>query len=106
MAILDNVNEAIRAQRYRVSEHANEEMKADGLREPELLESISAGVVVEDYPKACPFPACLALSRLVSGEPVHTVWAFDARSGYAVLVTAYRPDQARWSADFRKRVMP
>jgi hypothetical protein len=106
MAILDNVNASIRAQRYRVSEHARDEMKADRLREPELLAATMAGEVVEDYPKAYPCPACLVLSRLAGGEAVHTVWAFDARSSYAVLVTAYRPDPARWSADLRKRGRP
>ena len=28
------------------------------------------------------------------------MWAFDAAKGYAWLVTVYRPDATRWSADF------
>lgn len=106
MAILDDINRAILVLRYRVSEHAGEEMKADNLREPELLSATLAGEVIEDYPEAYPCPACLVLVHLGAGDPVHVVWAFERQNGYAVMVTAYRPDPKRWNADFRKRVKP
>jgi hypothetical protein len=35
---------------------------------------------------------------------MHAVWAVDATACYAFLVTAYRPDPARWTPDFRNRV--
>jgi len=106
VAILDDINRAIRVLRYRVSEHAGEEMKADNLREAQLLTAGFDGEVIEDYPGAYPCPACLVLVHLAAGDPVHVVWAFERQSGYAVMVTAYRPDPKRWSADFRKRVKP
>lgn len=106
MAILDDINRAIRVRRYRVSEHAGEEMKADALRETELLIATSHAEVIEDYPGAYPCPACLVLAQLATGDPVHVVWAFEGQSGYAVMVTAYRPDLKRWSADLRKRIKP
>ena len=37
-----------------------------------------------------------------SGDPVHSVWAFNDENQWAVLITVYRPDPKRW-INFRKR---
>jgi len=46
----------------------------------------------------------LVLQTAADRQPVHVVWGIP--KGYtnpAVLVTAYRPDPARWNTDFKKR---
>ncbi|WP_374716899.1 MULTISPECIES: hypothetical protein [Caldilinea] len=30
------------------------------------------------------------------GEPIHSVWAFNPATKWAVLITVYRPDPDRW----------
>ena len=102
--ILGQVQSAVAGGRYRVSDHAAEEMIADDLLEAEIVAATAGGELIEDYPRAFPFPACLVLGLAIPTEPLHLVWAFEAAKDYAVLVTVYRPDPARWSADFRKRV--
>lgn len=104
MAILDDIQAAIRAGAYRVTAHAADEMLDDGIGEQELMAATLSGEIIEDYPTAFPFPACLVLGRLPGAAPVHAVWALDAAACYAFLVTAYRPDPARWTPDFRNRV--
>jgi hypothetical protein len=104
VAILDEVRVALNSRQYRISGHAVDEMLADALGERGILSATLAGEVIEDYPKAFPFPACLVLGRTPDDASVHAVWAFDRTSCYAVLVTVYRPDPARWTADFRTRV--
>jgi hypothetical protein len=104
MSIIDELQRTIAAGQYRASEHARVEMKADELREPQVIAASLRGEVIEGYPTLCPCPACLLLGRLEDGSPLHVVWAFDGKTDYAVMVTAYRPDPERWSADFRKRV--
>ena len=104
VAILDEVRAALNSRQYRISGHAVDEMLADALGERDILSAMLAGEVIEDYPKSFPFPACLVLGRTPDGIAVHAVWAFDRTSWYAVLVTVYRPDPARWTADFRTRV--
>ncbi len=81
-----------------------EEMIADDLLESDIAMATAGAELVEDYPTAFPFPACLLLGWVAPDAPIHMVWAFDAATDYAVLVTVYRPDPARWSADFRQRV--
>jgi hypothetical protein len=104
--ILDDICDAIRVNRYRITEHASVEMENDDLAEPEVLAATAGGELIEDYPTSYPYPACLALGQLSDGGPLHVVWAFEASSGYAVLVTTYKPNPARWSADFRRRLKP
>lgn len=106
VAILGGIQDALRAGRYRVTGHAADELLDDALGEGDVLRATLSGEVIEDYPDALPFPACLVLCGLESGELVHAVWAYDATTCYAVLVTAYRPDPSRWSPDFRQRVKP
>ena len=70
-------------------------MLEDTLSEQDILGATLAGEVIEDYPKAFPFPACLIMGRAADGRAVHAVWAFDRTAWYAVLVTVYRPDPTR-----------
>jgi hypothetical protein len=54
-------------------------MLADALGERDILSATLAGEVIEDYPKAFPFPACLVLGRTPDDASVHAVWASTAR---------------------------
>jgi hypothetical protein len=104
VSILDDIQAALRAGAYRVTGHAADEMLDDEIAEPDLIAATLAGEVIEDYPTAFPFPACLLLGQLPDGSAVHAVWAYDAATCYSFLVTAYRPDPARWTPDLRRRV--
>jgi hypothetical protein len=54
------------------------------------------------YPDDKPFPSCLIYGETFSGEPVHSVWAYNQENQWAVLITVYRPDPRRW-IDWRTR---
>jgi hypothetical protein len=104
VAIIDDICTSLRYQRYRISGHAADEMLADAIEEPQVVHATLVGEVIEDYPTAFPCPACLVLGRTSENFPIHAVWAFDPVTCYAVLVTVYQPDPARWTADLRRRV--
>lgn len=106
MPILADVQAAVVAGRYRITRHAVVEMGNDHVELPELLGATQAGEVIENYPTARPFPACLVLGHATEGRPLHTVWAYDTASAPAMLVKVYRPDPAKGSPDLRRRVKP
>jgi Domain of unknown function (DUF4258) len=88
----------------RISEHGYDEMIQDGILARDVVESVSEGLVVEDYPSYPKGPCVLVLQRDQRGERIHVVWGIPrGRSSPAVVVTAYRPDPERWSSDFRRR---
>jgi len=80
----------------RITDHADEEAFDDALAYEEIYTSVIQGEVIEDYPDDKPYPSCLILGRNFSGEPVHSVWAYNPVNLWAVLITVYRPDSDRW----------
>jgi hypothetical protein len=90
----------------RISDHGYDELAKDDISVNEVLAGVSCAVVVEDYPAAIRGPSVLVLQWDNSRRPVHVVWAIPKdQSEPGVMVTAYRPDQERWSSDFMKRKM-
>lgn len=100
--LLDIIIEAIRHNRIRITDHAYEEAHADELSFDEILTSVYQGEIIEDYPHDKPYPSCLINGTTFSDEPVHSVWAYNQESYWAVLITVYRPDPKRW-INWRKR---
>ncbi|MBW1997710.1 MAG: DUF4258 domain-containing protein [Deltaproteobacteria bacterium] len=95
MAIEDIIR-SIKENKFRVTDHADEEASNDGISLREAFETIANGQIIEQYPDDKPFPSCLLFSKLKKGEPIHTVWAFNSATDSSVLITIYRPDPQRW----------
>ena len=93
---VSDIVEAIRASRVRITDHADEETEDDQLTFDEIYFSVLHGEVIEDYPTDKPYPSCLIYGQTFSGDPVHSVWAYNEYNGWTVLITVYRPDPDRW----------
>ena len=89
---ISDIIEAIRSGRVRITDHADEEAEADRLTFDEIYFSVLQGEIIEDYPTDKPHPSYLIYGRTFSGDPVHSVWAYNEQNRWAVLVTVYRPD--------------
>jgi len=100
---IENIVDAIRNSRVRITDHVDEEVFDDNLAYEEIYFSVTNGKVIEDYPSDKPYPSCLILGRNFSGEPIHNVWAYNPENLWTVLITVYRPDSARW-IDWKERV--
>ena len=75
--VIGDILNAIRNSRVRITDHADEEAFDDGLTYEEIYSSVVQGEVIEDYPKDKPYPSCLILGQNFSGEPIHSVWAYN-----------------------------
>ena len=102
MMELFNIIDAIQANRIRITDHADEEAESDQLTFDEVYFSVFHGEIIEDYPDDKPYQSCLVYGRTFSGDPVHSVWAFNDENQWAVLITVYRPDSDCW-INFRVR---
>ncbi|MCC7142276.1 MAG: DUF4258 domain-containing protein [Candidatus Eisenbacteria bacterium] len=101
---LVRVIDLVRSGQVRVSAHGYDELAEDGIMVGDLIDGVAGATMIEDYP-SYPKGACvLVLQRDGASQPVHVVWGIPAgRTAPAVLVTAYRPDPARWTDDFHRR---
>jgi hypothetical protein len=101
---LRQVVELIRTGEVLTSAHGYDEMAEDGILVADAIEGPAAVVVVEDYPEHGRRPCTLVRQRGGDGLPIHVVWGIPrGQTAPAVLVTAYRPDRARWTDDFLRR---
>lgn len=101
---LDAIRVLVAAGDVRISEHGYDELANDGILVKDLLSGVSDAAVIEDYPAFPKGPAVLVLEFDRERRPVHAVWGIPKGStAPAVLITAYRPDPARWNESFTER---
>lgn len=101
---LVDIKVAIQTGKVRITDHAYEEANADSLKFDEIYFSALNGVVIEEYQDDSPFPSVLIFGQTFGGDPVHSVWAYNKKKQWAVLITVYRPDPNLWiDCKLRKR---
>lgn len=50
-----------------------------------------------------PYPSCLVLGWLASGDPVHIVCSRGEVEPALRIVTVYEPDDDQWESDYKTR---
>ena len=101
---VEKVRALINAGDVRISEHGYDELAEDGLSARELLAGVPDAILIEEYPDFPKGPCALFLQKDRMGAPVHVVWGIPKdHDKPTVLVTAYRPDPARWDQTFTRR---
>ncbi len=70
---IGKIIDAIHKNRLRITDHADEEVRADKLDFDKIFFSVFQGEIIEDYPRDKPYPSCLIYGDTFAGEPVHSV---------------------------------
>jgi hypothetical protein len=102
---LEQIRTLVAQGEVRVSLHGYEELAADDLTARDIIDGLDMAVVIEDYPTYPKGPCVLVLEHDSAGRPIHVVWGIPAgHDSPAVVITAYRPDPARWDTTWTRRL--
>jgi hypothetical protein len=100
----EKVRQLVTRGTVRVSAHGYEELVADNIFARDIVDTVGAGIVVEDYPEYPKGPCVLVLQKDRLGAPIHVLWGIPKNHDQpAVVITAYRPDSTRWHEGFVRR---
>ena len=99
--VLQRVQEQAQAGEYRVTVHANQEMWDEDIFLSEVLETIAAAHVLENYPQHRRGPCCLLNGRTRQGRPLHVVCTTACEM--LILITVYEPKPPKWISPTQRR---
>lgn len=83
--------------------HALHRMEQRQIAVEEVESAIRDGQAIEVYENDRPYPSKLYLGGKAS-RPIHVVAAWNEIAREFIVITAYLPDEAQWSQDFRRRL--
>jgi hypothetical protein len=72
-----------------------------GISTADVVNALMKGEIAEQYPEDYPYPSCLVLGLTISGRALHVVCGASETELW--LITAYYPNPAEWTNDFRTR---
>lgn len=101
---IDAVRERVRAGRYLIKRHAIEHALKEGFERVHMVEAITTGKIIEEYPDDRRVLVC-GLTSLATGREtyLHVVCEY-ADEVYVEFVTAYIPDETEWEhPPYRRR---
>jgi len=93
---IEDIIEAIGKKRVQITDHADEEAEADQLKIDEIYFSVFHGEIIEKYLGDEPYPSYLVYGQSFRGDHIHSVWAYNSKTRWAVLITVYRPHPDLW----------
>jgi hypothetical protein len=88
-------------QSVRWTGHILERIFRRGIGADEVTNALTKGEIIEQYPSDYPFPSCLVLGHTAAGRPLHVVCGSNGMELW--LITAYLPNPAEWTEDFKQR---
>ena len=84
------------------TEHVAIRIRERGIKRTDVMECISNGEIIEQYPTDTPFSSCVIFGKCKSGNPLHIVVGLNI-GVQCCMITAYRPDLEKWENDFKTR---
>jgi hypothetical protein len=75
------------------TEHAVRQMAKRDISDAEVIEAISDGHIIEEYPKDKFGPSCLIYGDTRENRPLHVVCSLPPR---VRIITVYEPEPGEW----------
>jgi len=89
-------------ERIIVLDHAGQRMHERAISYKDILQVLSSGEIIEQYPDDTPYPSRLVLG-FCAARAIHVVAADNHNHQITVIITVYEPDPTLWHSDFRRK---
>ena len=93
-AIVSRLRNQAAGDEIRITQHAQQEMVAEGILLAEILEAISSSELIEHYPEHRRGACCLILGYTRTRRPLHVVCTTEAP--VLIIITVYEPKPPKW----------
>jgi hypothetical protein len=92
--VLERIRTQADADNVRITQHAQQEMVEEEITLDEILEAMTTGQILENYPEHRRGACCLLNGFTQAGRPVHIVCT-TARP-VLIIITVYEPKPPKW----------
>ena len=98
---MDDIAQLCNKRDLRWTSHILERIFCRGISTDDVKSALTNGEIIEHYPNDYPFPSCLVLGYTATRRLLHVVCGSNGVELW--LITAYFPDPAEWTDDFKQR---
>ena len=92
-AVLEQIRAQADSENLRITQHAQQEMVEEDITLDEVLEVISIGQILENYPVHRRGACCLLSGVTRGGRPMHNM----------IIITVYQPKPPKWTTPTQRR---
>jgi Domain of unknown function (DUF4258) len=100
--LIEEIRQKITGDQFEFSKHAVDQSILRGIRVQEIIEAVTTGQVIEDYPDDKYGPSCLVSGLTLSNRNIHIQCSYPSRALIKIIIL-YEPDLTQWSDNFTKR---
>jgi Domain of unknown function (DUF4258) len=100
--LIEKIRQKIAEDLFEFSKHAVDQSILRGIRVREVIEAVTTGQVIEDYPDDKYGPSCLVSGLTQANRNIHIQCSYPS-CPLIKIITLYEPDLTQWSNNFTKR---
>ncbi len=97
------IDAASRARKVKWTRHAKRQLRLRGVKRSEVFHVLQQGQILEQYPKAKPYPECLMMGFVRSNQPLYVELAYNPYLDYIYIITVHWMDPAKWIDPWTRR---
>jgi hypothetical protein len=99
--VIARIRAQANAENIRITQHAQQEMVEENVTLNDVLETITAGQILENYPEHRRGTCCLINGFTKNGRPLHVVCT--TIQPVLIIITVYEPKPPHWITPIQRR---
>ena len=98
--LLNRIRAQVGAETVRITQHAHQEMVAEGITLDDVLGALARGAILENYPQHRRGPCCLVGGLTDEARFLHVVCT--TAQPVLIVITVYEPRTPKWATPTRR----